>query len=92
MGVPGEAMAAARRVLGDVFGFPGFRPGQEAAIGALLAGHNALMVMPAGVIWRRLNAVCRSARRPRTSVSPSLPPGAVIGREFRSMSPIFSRN
>ena len=22
MGVPGEAMAAARRVLGDVFGFP----------------------------------------------------------------------
>ena len=27
MGVPGEAMAAARRVLGDVFGFPGFRPG-----------------------------------------------------------------
>ena len=43
-----EAMAAARRVLGDVFGFPGFRPGQEAAIGALLAGRNALMVMPTG--------------------------------------------
>ena len=48
MGVPGEAMAAARRVLGDVFGFPGFRPGQEAAIGVLLAGRNALMVMPTG--------------------------------------------
>ncbi len=41
-------MAAARRVLGEVFGFEGFRPGQEAAIEALLAGRNALAVMPTG--------------------------------------------
>ena len=41
-------MSAARRVLGDTFGFDGFRPGQEAAIEALLAGHNALTVMPTG--------------------------------------------
>ena len=38
MGALGEPMTAARRVLGDVFGFEGFRPGQEAAIEALLAG------------------------------------------------------
>ena len=43
-----EPMSAARRVLGDVFGFEGFRPGQEAAIEALLAKRNALTVMPTG--------------------------------------------
>ena len=36
------------RVLKDVFGFDAFRPGQEAAIGALLAGRNVLTVMPTG--------------------------------------------
>ncbi|WP_428098329.1 DNA helicase RecQ [Candidatus Rariloculus sp.] len=41
-------MTAARRVLKDVFGFDGFRPGQEAAIEALLAGRNVLTVMPTG--------------------------------------------
>ena len=40
--------AAARRVLDEVFGFAGFRPGQEAVIAALLAGRNALAVMPTG--------------------------------------------
>ena len=43
-----EQTAAARQVLRDVFGFDGFRPGQEAAIGALLAGRNVLTVMPTG--------------------------------------------
>ena len=43
-----ERTAAARQVLRDVFGFDGFRPGQEAAIEALLAGRNVLTVMPTG--------------------------------------------
>ena len=41
-------MTAARRVLSEVFGFEAFRPGQEAVIEALLAGRNALAVMPTG--------------------------------------------
>ena len=41
-------MTPARRVLGEVFGFEEFRPGQEAAIEALLAGRHALTVMPTG--------------------------------------------
>ena len=44
----GAAVAAARRVLEEVFGFAGFRPGQEAVIAALLEGRNALAVMPTG--------------------------------------------
>ena len=35
-------------MLKDVFGFEDFRPGQESAIRALLAGRNALTVMPTG--------------------------------------------
>ena len=41
-------MLKARRVLREVFGFEHFRPGQEAAITALLAGRHALTVMPTG--------------------------------------------
>ena len=41
-------LSSARRVLGEVFGFASFRPGQEAVIEALLAGENALAVMPTG--------------------------------------------
>ena len=41
-------MDAARRVLQEVFGFADFRPGQEQAIAALLAGRHALTVMPTG--------------------------------------------
>ncbi|MCH8834713.1 MAG: DNA helicase RecQ [Proteobacteria bacterium] len=40
--------AAKRRVMKDVFGFDGFRPGQEAVVDALLAGRNVLAVMPTG--------------------------------------------
>ena len=43
-----EQTTAAHQVLRDVFGFDGFRPGQEAAIGALLSGHSVLGVMPTG--------------------------------------------
>ena len=41
-------LSAARRALREVFGFEGFRPGQEAAIEALLHGRHALTVMPTG--------------------------------------------
>ncbi len=41
-------MSAAQRVLKDIFGFDGFRPGQEAAMEALLAGRHVLTVMPTG--------------------------------------------
>jgi ATP-dependent DNA helicase RecQ len=37
-----------RTVLKDVFGFDGFRPGQERSIDALLAGRHVLTVMPTG--------------------------------------------
>ena len=41
-------MAAARTALQEVFGFEGFRPGQEAVIETLLSGNGALAVMPTG--------------------------------------------
>src|SRR6185437_2922812 len=37
-----------RRILKDVFGYDDFRPGQAAAIEALLAGRHVLSVMPTG--------------------------------------------
>ena len=36
------------RVLKEIFGFDSFRPGQEEAIRAVLAGRDALAVMPTG--------------------------------------------
>ena len=36
------------RILADVFGFDGFRPGQEPVVSALLGGAHALAVMPTG--------------------------------------------
>jgi ATP-dependent DNA helicase RecQ len=36
------------RVLREIFGFENFRPGQERAVDALLAGRNVLTVMPTG--------------------------------------------
>ncbi len=45
---PSAPEAAKRRVLKEVFGFEAFRPGQEAVVDALLAGHNVLTVMPTG--------------------------------------------
>ena len=44
----GAAMNTPLGILKNVFGFDAFRPGQEAAIGALLAGRNVLAVMPTG--------------------------------------------
>jgi len=48
MGLPQRKPDAKADVLKDVFGFDGFRPGQEEAIDALLAGRNVLAVMPTG--------------------------------------------
>lgn len=36
------------RVLRDVFGYPGFRPGQEDVVSAVLSGEDVLAVMPTG--------------------------------------------
>ncbi len=41
-------MSAAQRILRETFGFDRFRPGQEGAIEALLAGRHVLTVMPTG--------------------------------------------
>ena len=45
---PGNNRQEKRRVLKEVFGFDEFRPGQEQAVDALLAGRNVLTVMPTG--------------------------------------------
>src|SRR4051812_46602676 len=41
-------MIDVQATLREVFGFPGFRPGQEPAVRAALAGRDALVVMPTG--------------------------------------------
>lgn len=45
---PPTAADTKRRVLKQVFGFDGFRPGQEAVVDSLLAGRDVLAVMPTG--------------------------------------------
>ncbi|WP_299287773.1 DNA helicase RecQ [uncultured Tateyamaria sp.] len=41
-------MASAATLLQDVFGFDGFRPGQEEIVDAVTAGENTLAIMPTG--------------------------------------------
>ncbi|TMV11279.1 DNA helicase RecQ [Arenibacterium halophilum] len=41
-------MSAASPLLRDVFGFDGFRPGQQAIVEAVTAGQNVLAIMPTG--------------------------------------------
>src|SRR5580693_7706569 len=48
MGVAQIKRDPKRDVLKDIFGFDDFRPGQEQAMDALLAGRNVLTVMPTG--------------------------------------------
>ena len=48
MSLPLRKSDSKRGVLKDVFGFDDFRPGQEAAIDALLSGRHVLTVMPTG--------------------------------------------
>ncbi|HEX6135568.1 MAG TPA: ATP-dependent DNA helicase RecQ [Longimicrobiales bacterium] len=46
--MPGPTLDAARRVLHDVFGYSGFRPGQAEVIEAVLEGRDCIAVMPTG--------------------------------------------
>jgi ATP-dependent DNA helicase RecQ len=48
MSLAAAVLAPKRQVLKDVFGYDGFRPGQERVIDALLHGRNVLAVMPTG--------------------------------------------
>src|SRR3954468_16137417 len=41
-------MIDVQAALREVFGFPGFRPGQERAVRAALEGQDVLVVMPTG--------------------------------------------
>ncbi len=45
---PGVDLARARKLLREVFGYPSFRPGQEAIIGTVLSGRDCVGVMPTG--------------------------------------------
>jgi ATP-dependent DNA helicase RecQ len=49
-------------LLHSIFGFPGFRPGQEEIVNAVLAGRNTLAIMPTGggkSLCFQLPALCR---------------------------------
>jgi len=49
-------------LLARVFGFPGFRPGQEEIVASVLAGRNTLAIMPTGggkSLCYQLPALCR---------------------------------
>ncbi len=48
MGLPLRKHDEKHAILKDVFGFDGFRPGQEEAIDALLSGGHVLAIMPTG--------------------------------------------
>ena len=55
-------MPAPHALLHSVFGFPGFRPGQEEIVDAVLAGQNTLAIMPTGggkSLCFQLPALCR---------------------------------
>ncbi len=41
-------MASPTALLAEIFGFPGFRPGQEEIVDAVIAGRNTLAIMPTG--------------------------------------------
>jgi len=45
---PGDDLARARKVLREVFGYPSFRPGQEAIVSSVLGGRDCVGVMPTG--------------------------------------------
>ncbi len=45
---PSLDLAAARRVLRERFGYPDFRPGQDRLVAAVLAGRDALGILPTG--------------------------------------------
>jgi ATP-dependent DNA helicase RecQ len=48
MTTPSQSILDARVALQDHFGYPAFRPGQEAAVESVLAGRDTLVVLPTG--------------------------------------------
>ncbi len=55
-------MTEPQTLLQSIFGFPGFRPGQEEIVDAVLAGRNTLAIMPTGggkSLCFQLPALCR---------------------------------
>src|SRR3954447_15664963 len=48
MTAPSQSIVDARAALKDHFGYPAFRPGQEAAVESVLAGRDTLVVLPTG--------------------------------------------
>ena len=55
-------MPAPQDLLHSIFGFPGFRPGQEEIVNAVMAGRNTLAIMPTGggkSLCFQLPALCR---------------------------------
>ncbi|MDB5664643.1 DNA helicase RecQ [Cypionkella sp.] len=55
-------MSAPQDLLHSIFGFPGFRPGQEEIVDAVMAGRNTLAIMPTGggkSLCFQLPALCR---------------------------------
>ena len=46
--VPVASSSSVEGALHELFGFPGFRPGQREAVEAVMAGRDALVVMPTG--------------------------------------------
>ncbi len=56
-------MPAPQDLLHSIFGFPGFRPGQEEIVDAVMAGRNTLAIMPTGggkSLCFQLPALCRN--------------------------------
>ena len=47
-GTPAEVLTEARELLSEVFGYPDFRAGQGEAIDAVLAGRDAVVLLPTG--------------------------------------------
>ncbi len=57
-----SALADPQQVLQSVFGFDALRPGQDAVVEAIMAGHDALAIMPTGggkSLCYQLPALCR---------------------------------
>ena len=44
----GPSLERARAALHEHFGYPAFRPGQEAAVESVLSGRDTLVVLPTG--------------------------------------------
>ena len=83
------SLSTARDLLHSVFGFGGFRPGQEEIVQAVLDGENVLAVMPTGAgksLCYQLPSV--TLEGPSVVVSTQL---ALIHYQLRAATDISSR-